>query len=338
MFKCVFLFHWKEESQYETMDELEWAPEDATLATNCGRDAAIADRIALVGGVDGIQPQQAQADTSYLLQAAGMPTDGKRAALVGASALQACRWQHIVSATMEPRCQKMWASLVDEAQVLRIQTTLGPLAYAVPDRPELMVARRIEARRLLPGASAARVTPGSNRKTPACPAAGWPHLRWCAGSGPRALPVVAVVARRCCTDVSGRLAAGGRQKVSRARAAEVCAAMAYDGLQATHRSAYTAAMDRQRQFTPSNADVRQTRKAGRHKKSLIDRIGDFSLASGRPHRSTLSFTVTGTPCTDACGPPPAATRPAAARQTPQLIPPTSPAGRAWDPHGRHTHR
>jgi hypothetical protein len=140
LFKDVFLFHWKEESQHATIDELEWAREDARLATNAERDAAIEDLIALVGGVDGILQQQAQADTAYFLHVAGMPAGDARAARVGATVLKAYRWQYIVSGTMEPRFQKMLASLVDEAQMQRIQAALAPLAYAVPDRPEAVAA------------------------------------------------------------------------------------------------------------------------------------------------------------------------------------------------------
>jgi hypothetical protein len=140
LFKDVFLFHWKEESQHATIDELEWIREDAKLATNAERDAAVEDLIALVGGVDGILQQQALADTTYFLQVVGMPTDDKRAAQVGVTVLKAYRWQYIVSGTMEPRFQKMLASLVDAAQMQRIQAALAPLAYAVPDRPEVVAA------------------------------------------------------------------------------------------------------------------------------------------------------------------------------------------------------
>lgn len=138
LWKDVFLFHWKEESQHATIDELEWVREDAKLATTAERDAAVEDLIALVGGVDGILQQQSQADTAYFLQVAGMPTDDQRAAQVGETVLKAYRWQYIVSGTMEPRFQKMLASLVDEAQMQRIQAALAPLAYAVPARPDVV--------------------------------------------------------------------------------------------------------------------------------------------------------------------------------------------------------
>ena len=140
LFKDVFLFHWKEESQHATIDELEWQREDAKLASKAERDAAVEDLIALVGGVDGILQAQAQADAAYFLQVAGMPAGDARAAQVGATVLKAYRWQYIVSGTMEPRFQKMLASLVDDQQMQRIQAALAPLAYAVPNRAEAVAA------------------------------------------------------------------------------------------------------------------------------------------------------------------------------------------------------
>ena len=49
LYKDVFLFHWKEESQHAILDELEWVREDKKLTSDAARDAAIDDLIALVG-------------------------------------------------------------------------------------------------------------------------------------------------------------------------------------------------------------------------------------------------------------------------------------------------
>ena len=135
LFKDVFLFHWKEESQHVVIDELEWAREDAKLKSGAERDAAVEDLIALVGGVDGILQQQAQADADYFLQISAMPAGDARATQVAATVLKAYRWQYIVSGAMEPRFQKMLGSLLNEAQMQRIQAALAPLTYAVPARP-----------------------------------------------------------------------------------------------------------------------------------------------------------------------------------------------------------
>jgi hypothetical protein len=140
LFKDVFLFHWKEESQHAIIDELEWARADAKLASDAERDAAVDDLIALVGGVDGILQAQAKADAAYFLAVSGMAGDGERAQRVHDTVLKAYRWQYIVSGAMEPRFQKVLGALVSGAQMQRIQEALAPLAYAVAVRGEAVAA------------------------------------------------------------------------------------------------------------------------------------------------------------------------------------------------------
>ena len=67
VFKDVFRFHWKEESQHAILDELEWKREDRKL-TPSERDLAVDDFIALVGAVDGLLQVQAAADVTYFLE------------------------------------------------------------------------------------------------------------------------------------------------------------------------------------------------------------------------------------------------------------------------------
>ena len=140
LFKDVFLFHWKEESQHAILDEMEWLREDAKLASDTERDAAVDDLIALVVGVDGILQAQAAADAAYFMGVTGMAADATRAAQVNATVLKAYRWQYIVSGVMEPRFQKVLAGLVNEAQMQRIQAALAPLMVAMPARVDTPVA------------------------------------------------------------------------------------------------------------------------------------------------------------------------------------------------------
>src|SRR5882672_4048304 len=48
LYRDVFLFHWREESQHAILDELEWRRENANLSAS-ERDRAVDDLIALVG-------------------------------------------------------------------------------------------------------------------------------------------------------------------------------------------------------------------------------------------------------------------------------------------------
>ena len=140
LFKDIFLFHWKEESQHAIIDELEWIREDAKLASSQARDAAVDDLIALVGGVDGILQGQAAADAEYFLRVVGMAVDEKRAVQVAATVLKAYRWQYIVSGAIHPHFQKVLASVVSDAQMARIQAALAPLTYAMPAQQEAVAA------------------------------------------------------------------------------------------------------------------------------------------------------------------------------------------------------
>ena len=136
LWKDVFLFHWKEESQHAILDELELVAEDRRI-TPAERDVAVDQLIALVGAVDGILQNQARADADYFVQIAGRKFSEEQAATIHAGVLKAYRWQYIVSGVMEPRFQKTLFSLVTEAQGARIQQALAPLTYAVPQQPEV---------------------------------------------------------------------------------------------------------------------------------------------------------------------------------------------------------
>jgi hypothetical protein len=133
LFKDVFLFHWKEESQHATLDELEWAREDARL-TPAQRDAAVGELIELVAGVDGLLQVQAKVDATYFCTASHVASE--HAAVVEANTLRAYRWQYIVSGALEPRFQKALAGLTTEAQMGRVLGALGPLVEYVGDRGE----------------------------------------------------------------------------------------------------------------------------------------------------------------------------------------------------------
>src|SRR5688572_14882430 len=70
LYKDVFLFHWREESQHAILDELEWRRENANLSA-AERDRAVDDLIALVGAVDGLLQLQAGSDADYFVKVCG---------------------------------------------------------------------------------------------------------------------------------------------------------------------------------------------------------------------------------------------------------------------------
>ena len=126
LWKDVFLFHWKEESQHAILDELEWLREDAKL-TSAQRDEAVTDLIALVGAVDGILQMQAAADTDYFLRICGRTFGKAEVKKLGETMLKAYRWQFIGSGVQDERFQKLLGGMITEAQMKRIGAGLAPI-------------------------------------------------------------------------------------------------------------------------------------------------------------------------------------------------------------------
>jgi len=126
LWKDLFLFHWKEESQHAILDELEWQRENAKL-TPAQRDQAVTDLIDLVAAVDGILQMQAAADVDYFLRVCGRVFDKTQTNRVKETLLSAYRWQYIVSGVQDARFQKILGGMITEAQMQRIGAALAPI-------------------------------------------------------------------------------------------------------------------------------------------------------------------------------------------------------------------
>ena len=126
LYKDVFLYHWKEESQHAILDELEWRREDAKL-TPAQREQAVTDLIELVAAVDGMLQAQAAADADYFFKICRGPYSPEQSQRVREGVLHAYRWQYIISGVEEPRFQKILGSLISEAQFGRISAALAPI-------------------------------------------------------------------------------------------------------------------------------------------------------------------------------------------------------------------
>jgi len=127
LFKDVFLFHWKEESQHAILDELEWTRCDARLTPD-ERDRAVDDLIALVGAVDGLVTAQAAADVAYFGSVAAGPFRREQLGAVEESVRGAYRWQYILSGAQHPRFLKLLTGMITPAQVERVTAALAPLS------------------------------------------------------------------------------------------------------------------------------------------------------------------------------------------------------------------
>jgi hypothetical protein len=126
LWKDIFTFHAREESQHAIIDELEWQRENAKLTAQ-QRDAAVDDLIELVAAVDGILKTQAAADTDYFLRACGRSFGAADVARIGDTMLKAYRWQYIGSGVQDERFQKILGGMTTKAQMERIVAALGPI-------------------------------------------------------------------------------------------------------------------------------------------------------------------------------------------------------------------
>ena len=126
LFKDVFLYHWKEESQHAILDELEWVRIDADITAE-QRDRAVDEFIELVAAVDGILQVQATADAGYFVATCGRAVDEAEARAIDAAFLKAYRWQYIHSGARHPRFAKVLSSVITDTQGQRIQAALATL-------------------------------------------------------------------------------------------------------------------------------------------------------------------------------------------------------------------
>ena len=131
LWKDVFLFHWREESQHALLDELELLRAHAAV-TPAQRENAVDELIELVGAIDGILQMEATSGVEYFVtHAAGRFTQLEKDQL-RESVLKAYRWQYITSGVSEPRFTRVLFSMVSEPSAARLRNALQPFAYARP--------------------------------------------------------------------------------------------------------------------------------------------------------------------------------------------------------------
>lgn len=129
LWKDVFLYHWKEESQHAILDELEWVREDGRLSPQA-RDRAVDELIALVGAVDGLLQRQAHADVDYFLKMEGQAFPEEQVRRLRNTVLGAYRWQYVVSGVSDMRFQQILGGMITEAQGERVAKALEPILLA----------------------------------------------------------------------------------------------------------------------------------------------------------------------------------------------------------------
>ena len=126
LYKDVFLYHWREESQHVILSELEWRRENAKLLAPA-RDRVVEDLIDLVCTVDGMLQLQAGGDVDYFLRNCGRSFTGDEMKRLRAVVLKAYRWQYIVSGVQDPRFMGILGDMITPEQGERIGSALAPI-------------------------------------------------------------------------------------------------------------------------------------------------------------------------------------------------------------------
>lgn len=126
LWKDVFLFHWKEESQHAVIDELEWRREDAKIS-EAQRNQSVTDLIELVLAVDGILQGQAKADADYFIATVNRAVSADEMESIRQLVLKAYRWQYIVSGVQDGRFLSVLTGLITEDQARRVAEALAPV-------------------------------------------------------------------------------------------------------------------------------------------------------------------------------------------------------------------
>ncbi len=126
LYRDVFLYHWKEESQHVILDELEWTREDAKRNAS-ERDQAVDELIELVDAIDRLLQLQAGADADYFLQLREHQFTDIVASHVRDCLVRAYRWQYIASGIEQPRFQAILCNLINREQSRRLGSALAPI-------------------------------------------------------------------------------------------------------------------------------------------------------------------------------------------------------------------
>jgi hypothetical protein len=129
LYKDLFLYHWREESQHAIMDEIEWRREDSQLS-EAQREQAVDDLIDLVAAVDGIVCAQAASDADYFCRNTAQSYGPAQQACIATTLVKAYRWQFIVSGVQHPHFVRVLSELTTDSQLTRIQLALAPILTA----------------------------------------------------------------------------------------------------------------------------------------------------------------------------------------------------------------
>ncbi len=135
LYKDVFLYHWRDESQHALIDEIEWRRENNMLNA-AQRDMAVNDLIYLVQVVDGLVRQQAAADAKFFSRICGMELSKIELQQLHVCVLQAYRWQYIVAGLQDIHFNQILGRMITVEHAAKIAQALDNLK--IPILPDVM--------------------------------------------------------------------------------------------------------------------------------------------------------------------------------------------------------
>jgi hypothetical protein len=124
LWKDVFRFHWKEESQHAVMDELELVRENGKLGFE-DRDKAVDELIELLLAVDGILQSQSSQDAEYFAASCERGFNSEELKAIKAVLLKAYRWQYLLSGMQVPHFCEVLSAAISSTQSNRIAAALA---------------------------------------------------------------------------------------------------------------------------------------------------------------------------------------------------------------------
>ncbi len=133
LYKDVFLYHWRDESQHALIDEIEWRRENNMLdATQ--RDLAVNDLIYLVQVVDGLVRKQAVVDASFFARICGTELSRLQRQQLHVCVLQAYRWQYIVAGLQDIHFNQILGRMITVEHAAKISQCIANLEIPIlPD-------------------------------------------------------------------------------------------------------------------------------------------------------------------------------------------------------------
>lgn len=126
LFRDVFYYHWIEEVQHATLDEMEWQQVHDAMQP-AAIDTAVDDFIELLGMVDGILQAQASADGEYFCHCADAYLNREQCNAVKACLLKAYRLQYLASGARIERFQRALSNKATPQQMERVDAAFAPL-------------------------------------------------------------------------------------------------------------------------------------------------------------------------------------------------------------------